>query len=39
LNIAGAYFSAFVCRTRSPSQVVLVATAGKRGVRVVRKLA
>jgi hypothetical protein len=42
LTNAGAYFSAFVCKTTAPvgtSAVVLVATAGKQAVRIVRELA
>jgi hypothetical protein len=42
LNIAGAYFGAFVCRTTvgggAPSNVLLVATSGRRSVRVARTL-
>jgi hypothetical protein len=42
INVAGAYFSAFVCKTNAPAgtpAVVLVATSGKKAVRVVRELA
>jgi hypothetical protein len=42
INIAGAYFGAFVCHTTAggdaPSNVLLVATSGRNAVRVARTL-